>query len=42
MENRITGVMVYYYFVCKRKLWYFSNEIQMEVVIRLINMFVNV
>ena len=30
MENRITGVMVYYYFVCKRKLWYFSNEIQME------------
>lgn len=27
MENRITGVMVYYYFVCKRKLWYFSNEI---------------
>lgn len=30
MENRITGVMVYYYFVCKRKLWYFSNEIHME------------
>lgn len=22
--------MVYYYFVCKRKLWYFSNEINME------------
>lgn len=31
MEERITGVMIYYYFVCKRKLWYFSNEINMEV-----------
>lgn len=30
MENRITGVMIYYYFVCKRKLWYFSHEINME------------
>lgn len=30
MENRITGVMIYYYFVCKRKLWYFTNEINME------------
>lgn len=30
MEERITGVMVYYYFVCKRKLWYFCNEINME------------
>ncbi len=30
MGEHITGVMVYYYFVCKRKLWYFSNEIQME------------
>lgn len=30
MEERITGVMIYYYFVCKRKLWYFSNEINME------------
>ena len=29
-EARITGVMVYYYFVCKRKLWYFTHEIQME------------
>ena len=30
-ENiRITGVMFYYYFVCKRKLWYFSKNIQME------------
>lgn len=26
----ITGVMFYYYFVCKRKLWYFYNEIAME------------
>ncbi|MDO4323470.1 MAG: CRISPR-associated protein Cas4 [Lachnospiraceae bacterium] len=30
MENRITGVMIYYYFVCKRKLWYFCHEINME------------
>lgn len=30
METRITGVMIYYYFVCKRKLWYFSHEINME------------
>lgn len=22
--------MIYYYFVCKRKLWYFMNEINME------------
>ncbi len=28
--ERITGAMFYYYFVCKRKLWYFCNEIQME------------
>lgn len=30
MDDRITGVMVYYYFVCKRKLWYFCHEIRME------------
>lgn len=30
MKKDITGVMVYYYEVCKRKLWYFYNEIQME------------
>ena len=30
MENRITGVMIYYCFVCKRKLWYFCHEIRME------------
>lgn len=30
MEERITGVMIYYYFVCKRKLWYFMNDINME------------
>lgn len=30
MERNITGVMVYYYQVCKRKLWYFYHEIQME------------
>lgn len=26
----ITGVMVYYYVVCKRKLWYFNNGLNME------------
>ena len=26
----ITGVMIYYYFICERKLWYFANEINME------------
>ncbi|MBQ8802545.1 MAG: CRISPR-associated protein Cas4 [Tyzzerella sp.] len=30
MEDRITGVMIYYYFVCQRKLWYFCHEINME------------
>lgn len=28
--KKITGVMVYYYFVCKRKLWFFSNNLDME------------
>jgi len=28
--KEVTGVMVYYYFVCKRKLWYFSNNLNME------------
>jgi len=27
---KITGVMIYYYFICQRKLWYFANEINME------------
>lgn len=30
MSNSITGMQVYYYFVCHRKLWYFSNEIRFE------------
>lgn len=30
MNKSITGMMVYYYIVCKRKLWYFYYEIQME------------
>lgn len=30
VEDRITGVMIYYYFVCHRKLWYFCHEINME------------
>lgn len=29
-ENNITGMQVYYYFVCQKKLWYFSHEISME------------
>lgn len=28
--RRITGKTVYYYFVCKRKMWYFYNYIEME------------
>ncbi|WP_369461587.1 Dna2/Cas4 domain-containing protein [Thermoclostridium stercorarium] len=27
---KVTGVMMEYYFVCKKKLWYFANQIQME------------
>jgi len=30
MKRELTGVMVYYYKVCRRKLWYFAHEIQME------------
>jgi len=30
MEERITGVMIYYYFICQRKLWYFCHDINME------------
>ena len=30
MYKDITGLMVYYYEVCKRKLWYFTNDIQLE------------
>lgn len=30
MKKEVTGIMIYYYKVCKRKLWYFYNEIQME------------
>lgn len=30
MKKEITGVMVYYYQVCQRKLWYFAHEIHME------------
>lgn len=28
--KQITGLMIYYYFICHRKLWYFINEITME------------
>lgn len=30
MNKSITGIMMYYYKVCHRKLWYFYHEIQME------------
>ena len=29
-KDEVTGAMVYYYYVCKRKLWYFLHEIRME------------
>lgn len=29
MRN-VTGLMIYYYFICHRKLWYFCNNIGME------------
>lgn len=34
----ITGTMIYYYFVCSRKLWYFINEINMEQNSELVSM----
>ena len=27
---RFTGTQVNYYFLCKKKLWYFTHDIQME------------
>lgn len=30
MQKQITGLMVYYYFVCKRKLYYFCKNLTME------------
>lgn len=29
-KSNITGMQMYYYFVCHRKLWYFTHEICME------------
>ena len=37
MKN-VTGVMMYYYFVCKRKLWFFTNDITMERGCELVGM----
>ena len=28
--KKTTGVMIYYYIVCKKRLWYFSNGLNME------------
>ena len=36
--KKITGIMVNYYFVCKRKLWYFSNNVTMEHTSDLVGM----
>lgn len=30
MDKQISGTMIYNYFVCKRKLWYFYNNLTME------------
>lgn len=30
INKKITGMMIYYYHVCKRKLWYSCNHINME------------
>lgn len=38
MEQKITGVMIYYYFVCWRKLWYYANNIAMEQNSELVSM----
>lgn len=35
---KITGIMIYYYFICQRKLWYFINNINMEQNSELVNM----
>ncbi|WP_303861767.1 CRISPR-associated protein Cas4 [Alkalibaculum bacchi] len=29
-DIKITGLMIYYYFVCKRKLWFSTNNLDME------------
>ena len=28
--QRVTGMMIYYYHVCEKKLWYFCNQLSME------------
>lgn len=30
VEDKITGLMIYYYFVCKKKFWFSVNGISME------------
>lgn len=30
ISDKITGLMIYYYFVCKKKLWFYINGITME------------
>lgn len=34
----ITGIMIYYYFICQRRLWYFIHQINMEQNSELVRM----
>lgn len=34
----ITGIMIYYYFICQRRLWYFIHQINMEQNSELVKM----
>lgn len=36
--KHVTGVMIYYYFICHRKLWYFSHQMDMEQHSELVGM----
>lgn len=38
LMKRVTGVMFYYYFVCKRRLWFFTNDLGMEQNSELVGM----
>lgn len=38
VDEKITGLMVYYYFVCRKKLWLFGNGFEMEEESELVHM----
>ncbi len=42
IDNDITGVEISYYFLCKRKLWLFSHNIQMEHTSEAVEMGANI